>query len=173
VLTVTAMVTGPFLGALIGRHPFHRSSFVVGIVALSAVAWAVVLAWPGHAPSALLVVLAVVLGINGPGSMIGFDFARTANPVNRVGSATGMVNVGGFAASLVMVLVVGVVVSAMSPPGQYAATGLRVALLIQFPLWLLGAVQVVRLRERYRAYLAEDVPDVYEQLRHGVVVLPG
>jgi len=172
-MTVVAMVTGPFLGALIARHPFHRSSFVVGIVAMTAVPWAIVLAWPGHAPVLLLVLLAIVLGINGPGSMIGFDFARTANPLSRVGSATGMVNVGGFAASLVTVLLVGVLVTLLSPSGGYAPHALRIALLVQFPLWLLGAVQVVRLRERYRASLAAEEPHVYAELRRGVVVLPG
>src|SRR5205807_1900620 len=138
-LTVTGMVAGPCLGALIGRHPFHRSSIVVGIVVLTASAWTAVLVWPGQAPVALLVVLVLSLGVNGPGSMVGFDFARTTNPVSRVGSATGIVNVGGFTASLVTVLLVGMLVSALSPPGQYAAHALRVALLVQYPLWLLGA----------------------------------
>ena len=40
--------------------------------------------------------------------MIGFDFARTFNPPNRLGTATGIVNVGGFVASLLTILLIGV-----------------------------------------------------------------
>ena len=49
------------------------------VVGASALTWTVVLTWPGPAPLALLVVLVLVLATNGPGSMIGFDYARTEN----------------------------------------------------------------------------------------------
>jgi hypothetical protein len=52
-----------------------------------------------RAPLAILVLLVVVLASNGPGSLMGFDYARTENEAERVGSATGIVNVGGFVAS--------------------------------------------------------------------------
>lgn len=50
------------------------------IVSGSAAAWTLVLAWPGRAPFALLILLVLVLATNGPGSMVGFDYARTENP---------------------------------------------------------------------------------------------
>ena len=52
-------------------------------------------AYPGL-PLALLVLLVLVMASNGPGSMMGFDYARTENPPTRIGSATGIVNLGGF-----------------------------------------------------------------------------
>ena len=70
---------------------------------------------PGRAPLWLLVVLVVVLGTNGPGSMIGFDYARTENPVERQGSASGVVNVGGFVASLLTILAIGAVLDLLTP----------------------------------------------------------
>ena len=36
----------------------------------------------------------------------------------------------------------------VAPAGGYGAHALRVAMLVQFPLWLLGAYQVLRLRSR-------------------------
>ena len=62
---------------------------------------------PGRSPLWLLAGLVVVLAIGGPGSMIGFDFARTFNPAHRIGTATGIVNVGGFIAALVAIFLIG------------------------------------------------------------------
>ena len=69
---------------------------VLAIVCAIVVVWTVVLAWPGHAPTWLLVVLVVVVGIGGPASMIGFDVGRTSNPHERLASASGIINQGGF-----------------------------------------------------------------------------
>ena len=55
------------------------------IVAARAGVWTAVLLVPPPAPRWLLVVLVVVIGTGGPGSMIGFDYARTFNPRSRQG----------------------------------------------------------------------------------------
>ena len=62
----------------------------------------------------------LVLATNGPGSMMGFDYARTENDPVRIGSANGIVNVGGFVASLITILLIGLVLSARlrRRPGQ-------------------------------------------------------
>ena len=41
--------------------------------------------------------------------MIGFDYARTSNPSSAMGTAQGMVNIGGFLASLIVIQVMGVI----------------------------------------------------------------
>ncbi|MEE3921882.1 hypothetical protein V2I01_37155 [Micromonospora sp. BRA006-A] len=94
--------------------------------------------------------LVVVLAVNGPGSMIGFDYARTFNPVHRIGSATGIVNVGGFVASIALILAVGVVLDLATPAGQAAPplSAFRWAFAVQFLLWTLGAVQSAALPQR-------------------------
>ena len=83
------MVAAPFMGVFVARHPMRRSWLVLGVTALTAGTWAVVLALPHRAPLWLLVALVLVLALGGPGSMIGFDYARTFNPPNRLGTATG------------------------------------------------------------------------------------
>lgn len=80
---------------------------------------------------------------NGPGSLIGFDYARTFNPRERIASASGIVNVGGFVASLLMILVVGPVLGALGP---YTLPHFRLAFLVQYPLWAFGLAQVLRMR---------------------------
>ena len=85
---------------------------VLAIIASNALAWTVVLALPGRAPLWLLVVLIVVISVGGPGSMVGFDFARTFNPSATLGTAQGMVNMGGFVASLLVMQAMGLILGA-------------------------------------------------------------
>jgi MFS family permease len=141
-LVVAGMGIGPLLGALAGRWPLRRSVLVLGVVLSSASAWAVVLLWPGRAPVWLLVLLVLVLAANGPGSILGFDFARTENPPARLGSATGIVNVGGFVATLLLILAVGLLLNAS---GSY-----RVAMSVQYAFWAVGMFGVLVTRRQVR-----------------------
>jgi len=141
-LVVAGMGIGPLLGTLAGRWPLRRSVLVLGVVLSSALTWGVVLLWPGRAPVWLLAVLVLVLAGNGPGSILGFDFARTENPPARLGSATGIVNVGGFVATLLMILVVGLL---LDTSGSY-----RVAMSAQYAFWAVGLVGVLVTRRQVR-----------------------
>lgn len=89
VLTVATMVSGPIVGWLVANRPYHRSDLVLGIVGAIVAVWTAVLAWPGDAPFALLLLLVVVVGVGGPGSMVAFDFARSFNPASRLGKRHG------------------------------------------------------------------------------------
>ncbi|PWW23853.1 sugar phosphate permease [Geodermatophilus normandii] len=157
-LVVVGMGVGPALGRLCGRWPLRRSVLVLSILALTAGTWTVVLLWPGRAPLWLLVWLVVVLGTNGPGSMIGFDFARTWNPAERQGSASGVVNVGGFVASLLTILAIGAVLDVLTPGAStdYDLGAFRAAFAVQYVFWAIGLVGVLRHRRALRARLARD-----------------
>ncbi|SFF73686.1 MFS transporter [Blastococcus tunisiensis] len=157
-LVVVGMAVGPLFGRLCGRWPLRRSDLVFGILALTATMWTVVLLWPGRAPLPLLIALVVVLGTNGPGSMIGFDFARTENPAERLGSASGVVNVGGFLASLLTILAIGVVLDVLTPGAStgYDLGAFRAAFAVQYVFWAVGLVGVLRHRRELRGRLARD-----------------
>ena len=152
-LIVVALVYGgPVIGHLVGRHPWHRSTMVLVILAAIVTTWTAVLAWPGQAPFWLLVLLSQVIGIGGPGSMIGFDLARTSNPAERLASATGIINQAGFSASLVCVVAIGIVLDWRTPGAStdYSPEAFRWAMSVQYPLWALGALQIWRWRRRAR-----------------------
>jgi hypothetical protein len=106
----------------------------------------------------VLVLLVVVLATNGPGSMIGFDYARTENPVERLGSASGVVNVGSFVASLFTVLAIGAVLDLLTPGSSthYSLGAFRAAFAVQYLFWAIGLVGVLRHRRELRARLARD-----------------
>ncbi len=90
----------------------------------------------------LLVLLCVVLGACGPGSMIGFDFSRPANPPERHGTASsGIVNMGGFTASMTTLFAVGVLL-------DLTGDNFRIAFACVFVLQALGLAQFARLRVR-------------------------
>jgi MFS family permease len=157
-LVVVGMAVGPLLGRLCARWPLRRSVLVFGITAATVGAWTLVLLWPGRAPLPVLVLLVVVLGTNGPGSMIGFDYARTWNPAERQGSASGVVNVGGFVASLLTIFAIGALLDVLTPGAStsYDLAALKVAFAVQYVFWAVGLVGVLRHRRELRSRLARD-----------------
>jgi MFS family permease len=165
-LVVVFIIGGPVIGGYIARHPWNRSTVVLSIVTTMAIVWTVVLLWPGDAPLWLLCVLVVVTGVGGPGSMIAFDLARTFAPANRLGQASGIVNVGGFTASLLAVLSIGLVLDAVTPGSStaYSPSAYRLAMCVQYVGWLVGGIQVWRYRYRARAHLADTQPETFKTM---------
>jgi MFS family permease len=158
------LVSGPILGILSAQFPLRRSSLILGIVASIGVAWSAVLIWPGTPPFWLIVVLIVTMGIGGTGAMIGFDFARTFNPLRSLGSANGVVNVGGFLACFIMMFLIGVLLDVQNqlrigqglPDDLFSWDSFRVAFLVQYLVIGTGVVFLVVARRRTRRRLHEE-----------------
>jgi MFS family permease len=161
VAVAAGLVSGPILGLLTARFPLRRSNLVLGIVGMMAVVWTVVLLWPGTPPDWLIIVLLVAIGVGGPGSLIGFDFARTFNPLHSLGSANGIVNVGGFLASFVMIFLIGVVLdledtTGAGPSSLYAFDHFRWAFAVQYVIVGAGVGFLIHARRRTRRRLKQD-----------------
>ncbi|WP_307621484.1 nitrate/nitrite transporter [Streptomyces sp. V3I7] len=141
-VVLSHMVIGLVYGQILARHHAARLPLTLGTVAATAVAWAAPLVHPGdHAPMWLLVAMCVVLGACGPASMIGFDFARPANPPERQGTAAGITNIGGFTASMTTLFAIGVLLDA-------TGDNYRIAFSAVFVLQALGVSQILRLGRR-------------------------
>src|SRR5690349_5179944 len=154
---VTGMTAGPVVGVLVQRHPLRRSWLVLGVISANALGWGLVIAWPGRAPLPVLVLLVLALGLGGPGSMIGFEFARTFNPPNRLGTATGIVNVGGFVASLLTILLVGLILDARTGGrAGYDIADFKVAMSVQYAIGVVGLAGILRTRRLARQRLAAE-----------------
>lgn len=145
-----AISSGVLVGVFTGRHPHRRSRLVLAIIASNALAWSVVLALPGPAPLWMLVVLVVVISVGGPGSMVGFDFARTFNPSTTLGTAQGMVNMGGFLASLLLMQAMGVILEAT---GGLSFESFRIAWTLQYVVWSVAIVGILITRRKARRLL--------------------
>lgn len=153
VSVVAAISAGIMIGIFTGRHPHRRSRLVLWIIASNALVWTVVLALPGPAPVWLLVVLIVVISVGGPGSMVGFDFARTFNPSHTLGTAQGMVNMGGFLAALLVMQAMGLILSGTD---SYSFTSFRVAWSVQYAVWILATIGILITRHKTRRLLAAE-----------------
>lgn len=141
-VVLSNMVVGLVYGQIVARHHAARTPLAIGTVAATAAMWALTIHYPGdHAPMLLLITLCVVLGACGPASMIGFDFARPANPPERQGTASGIVNMGGFVASMTTLLAIGVLLDA-------TGDNYRIAFSAVFVLEAVGLSQILRLRTR-------------------------
>ncbi|UNX55966.1 MFS transporter [Georgenia sp. TF02-10] len=157
---VAGIVTGPLFGELAARHPLRRSWLVIGSVAVVILMWALVLLPATPRPTWQLVGLVLALTLSSTASNVGFDFARTSVPPARLGTATGFVNVGGFAASLLAIYLVGLVLDLRAGGAGYTLDDFRAALATQALLWAVGLLGVLLSRRAARRQLA----------RRGVVV---
>jgi MFS family permease len=154
---ITAILAGIVIGLLTARYPMRRSRMVLIIIVSNALIWTIVLALPTRAPLWLLVVLVVVISVGGPGSMVGFDFARTFNPSATLGTAQGMVNLGGFVASLLVMQAMGTIIGAT---GGYSFEAFRLAWTVQYAIWGLAVVGIVITRRKARRAMALE-PERY------------
>lgn len=173
-MTATAMVAAPLMGVFTARLPFRRSQFVMALVLLIILMWTVVLVWPGRAPLWLLILFVVVLAAGGPGSMVGFDLARSFHPPERLGRASGVINVGGFVASLASIGLIGLILDHLAPggPATYTLADYKIAMSVQYLFWVVGVIQLVRYRRKGLALILEH-PGALDALRNGQALLPG
>lgn len=148
----SAIVAGIVIGLITGRHPHRRSRLVLIIISSNATIWTVVLAWPPPAPPWLLALLVVVISVGGPGSMVGFDFARTFNPRVTLGTAQGVVNMGGFLVSLLVMLTMGIIIGAA---GGYSDDAFRLAWSVQYAVWAFAAIAILITRKKARRTIGD------------------
>jgi len=174
-MTGASAVAAIVIGRLCGHRPILRSQIALGIVTATVFGWIILLAWPGTAPLPLVALVLVVTATGGPASAIGMDMARSYNPRPRHGSALGIVNVGGFTATLVAMALVGAVLDWRAPggPATYTLDDFRLALSVLFGFWAVGATQIWRYRRRTIRLLEEHHPDALAALQRGDLYLPG
>jgi hypothetical protein len=152
-LVLSSAVIGPVVGVLTSRHPLHRSWLILGIVAVDVALWTLILALPGPAPLWLLIVLVVTLAAGGPGSVVGLDIARTANPRLNIGVAQSIANLGGFSATLYVLAAMGAL---MTFAGGFTPEAFRVAWLVMYPVWIVAIAGIVVTRRKARRLDAQN-----------------
>lgn len=158
---LAGMILGPIIGDLSRRVPHLRSrALVLPAVGLQLGVWITVIVWPGPAPLWLLIALVAALATGGPASMIAFDHARAHNPAQRLSTATGVTNAGGFLAALIAVFAIGLALDLQGAgtPDTYRLDAFRIAFLTQVPLWLVGGLFIAIERKRTRVHIGMDPP---------------
>ena len=149
VSALAAIAASPAIGPVFGRFPAAR------VPSRSASAWsprpAVLLGgFGGRPPHPLILAVVALSAVGGPASTIGFSLARDYNPRPMVGTASGVVNVGGFTSAILASLLIGGVLEltcAVLGAGDRLAFGC--ALAVQAP----GTATAVRWWLRVRGLL--------------------
>jgi MFS family permease len=143
----TPMVAAPLLGWFAGRRPDLRGRLIISAVIALALAWLVAITWPGgHLPVPLALALVLVNAVGSAASMLAFDLARDANPPERGGVASGIVNLGGFSSTITGLLTAGVLLDATG--GHYGPGAFQVAFIPITAVVVIGAVRVTTLLRR-------------------------
>jgi MFS family permease len=160
-LVVGNVIAGPVIGYLVARFPLRRSNVALTVASMILVLFALVILWPGTPPVPLVAALFLGIGVGGPGSLVGFDVARTFNPSHALGSASGVVNTGGFIGGFVSVFFMGVVIDAVGSQGAqvYTLDGFRLAFLVPVTVIAVGiaGLLVARRSTRRRMYELEGI----------------
>ncbi|MBA8824641.1 MFS family permease [Saccharopolyspora lacisalsi] len=120
-LCVVAFLVGSWLsGRYLTGGAHRREKGTLWLSVAVAASWAVMIGWPGPLPFGVLLAVLVTIGVGGGGAMLAFDGARSANLAHRSGTASGVVNMGGFLAAVLIQAGVGGVLSALGqlPPQQ-------------------------------------------------------
>lgn len=137
------------VGTVFGRFRAARVPFALGIAGLTVAGWSALLfGFGGRPPHWLLALAVAVTAVGGPASGIGFSLARDYNPSQLAGTSSGVVNVGGFSASIVATVAVGQV---LDLAGAEDADAFRVAFVAALVIQAFGLAQAVRWYRRLRA----------------------
>jgi MFS family permease len=143
-----AAAVSPVLGAVIARWPISRVPIALAVIAYCVLAWALVFACFGdHPPKTLVALIFVVTMVGGPASLVGFALARDYNPPAILGTASGVVNVGGFSATVLIAVGFGWVLDGLGGTTPHA---LRFALLVGVGVQLFGGWRAVVWYRRVR-----------------------
>ncbi|GAB2488267.1 MFS transporter [Jatrophihabitans fulvus] len=153
---IASAVAGPVVGAVIARHPSARALIAIATSTVSVAGLVVLVAALGdRPPTAYVVALFVVAMLGGPASMVAFSIARDYNHTHALGTASGVVNVGGFLSTVLIALGIGWVLDLQ---GGTDAHSLRYALLVAVAVQAFGVVRctVWWLRVRAGALQRQD-----------------
>jgi hypothetical protein len=110
---------------------------------------ALVLLYGDQPPTGYVVALFVFMALGGPASMAAFALARDYNHVRTLGTASGVVNVGGFVATVVIALGIGWVLDLL---GGTTPHTLRRAVLVAVAVQAFGTVRMSVWYRRVRAF---------------------
>jgi MFS family permease len=141
VCVLAAIAVSPAVGMVFGRFPAARVPFAVGVCLVTVAGWVTLLAcFGGRPPHPLIIAVAALMAAGGPASTIGFSLARDYNGRTVVGTATGVVNVGGFSAAILTSLLVGGI---LDLAGRSDVPAYRLAFGCAVAVQLLGTVMAV------------------------------
>ena len=150
-------LVGPIFGTVGGRFPNRRSNLVIGAALAILSAWSFLILPPEPLPFWGLLIAILVIASGGPASMMAFDYSRRFVPMNRIGSANGIINMGGFIAAFSLMLLVGIgldsSVELHLALKTFSLEAFRLAFLAEIAVTAFGLLCFLRARSKLRGKL--------------------
>jgi len=142
------------VGWAIGRRPVIRVPFAFAVCVVTVIGWICLLALPaGEVPHWAMTLLVCFAALGGPAATVAFALARDYNPPEVVGTATGLVNAGGYSATITGAVIIGAVLNVIGTSPTDYRWALATMLLVQ----VFGIAQVVRWWLRGRIAVLEEI----------------
>jgi MFS family permease len=137
-----AVILGLVLGQIVVHRKHWRVPIFLSVGFLQTGSWMLLALLPGHAPVWLLLLVVASIASGAPASMIAMDFSRFIIPAERRGSANGFINVGGHAATFIMMALAGwvldLVQTSTGSSSPFTFEGFRWAMSTQVVVLLFG-----------------------------------
>jgi MFS family permease len=136
------LIVGWSLGSVLTKRASWRVPIFLTVGVAQIICWLVLASFTGKAPLWALFLVVASISIGAPASMIAMDFSRHIIPAERRGSANGFINVGGHAATFIMMAIAGwvldLVQSATGSDTPFTFQGFRWAMTSQVLVLAIG-----------------------------------
>lgn len=150
IATIATVIAGPIVGYLSARVGQNRWVVTLTGSTIAMILWIWLFISPDARGASAAVVVCIAMGLFAPVSNLGFDSVREQVDRTMVATGTGLANMGGWTCGMITAQIVGVILSASAPNGDYAWADFRLAWIVVVICWALGVVGIVLTRPRNR-----------------------
>ena len=155
--TVATVVAGPFVGIMSARLGRNRWIVTLSGSSLMITCWIFLFLPTDPRGAAFGLTFAIVMGAMAPVSNLGFDSVREQVDRSILATGTGLANMGGWTAGIIIAQTTGLVLSWAAPDEDYAWADFRLAAIAAVAVWFCGVVGIVATRPRTSARSARRI----------------
>ncbi|WP_312098757.1 MFS transporter [Corynebacterium dentalis] len=149
--TVATVVAGPFVGIMSSRMGRNRWIVTITGSSLTIACWILLFLPTDPRGAAFGLTFAIVMGAMAPVSNLGFDSVREQVDRSILATGTGLANMGGWTAGIIIAQTTGLVLSWAAPDEDYAWADFRLAAIAAVAVWMCGVIGIVATRPRTSA----------------------
>lgn len=161
--TVATVLAGPFVGMLSSRMGRKRWIATVSGSSITIACWILLFLPVDPRGAAFGLTFAIVMGAMAPVSNLAFDSVREQVDRSILATGTGLANMGGWTAGIIIAQTTGLVLSWAAPDEDYAWADFRLAAIAAVAVWICGVIGIVATRPRTSARSARRISALRRQ----------
>lgn len=161
--TVATVLAGPFVGMLSSRMGRKRWIATISGSSITIACWILLFLPTDPRDAAFGLTFAIVMGAMAPVSNLAFDSVREQVDRSILATGTGLANMGGWTAGIIIAQTTGLVLSWAAPDEDYAWADFRLAAIAAVAVWICGVIGIVATRPRTSARSARRISALRRQ----------